>query len=158
MTFNINKDHVKGFIIGAIVMLFSLAVIGDEINKPEKKENIIEQKKETFSLGNSKTFFGITLFFNPPITSEEVDRLGKYLIKSTFANGSERSIQLVKNENTYEFKMPIKKGIEQDDDYAITLKSFAKEISDSVFYGQQVDVHALDENLNTLRVYPMSSY
>jgi hypothetical protein len=51
--------------------------------------------------------------------------------------------------------MVVKKGIEQDQEYAELGKSYAAQISTEIFNGKQVDVHFCDENLETLRVLPM---
>lgn len=73
-----------------------------------------------------------------------------------FADGSEKTVQINKSNNTYEFRLVVKKGIEQDQEYIDMFKVFAADLSTDVFNGEQVDVHLCDEYLNTLRVTPMS--
>ncbi|MFD3407587.1 hypothetical protein SKC37_02870 [Aquirufa sp. HETE-83D] len=104
-----------------------------------------------------KNFNGVQLFYTSAVTEAEADSLGSFLISSEFADGGEKTVQLNKSGTTYEFRMVVKKGIEQDQEYTELGKALASEISAGVFNGQQVDVHYCDENLNTLRVLPMST-
>lgn len=106
--------------------------------------------------GTEKTFKGVQLYYTSDVTEAEADALGNYLIQSEFANGEAKTVQLAKQGNTYEFRMVVKKGIENDAEYAEIFKIFAKDISTNVFNGSQVDLHACDDNLETLRVYPMA--
>jgi hypothetical protein len=108
--------------------------------------------------GKEKEFNGVQLFYTSSVTETEANALGEYLVKSEFADGEDKTVQLNKTGNTYEFRMVVKKGIEQDQEYTALGKLMAKEISDEVFYGKQVDVHFCDENLKTLKVLPMSTY
>jgi len=108
--------------------------------------------------GTEKNFNGVQLFYTFEITESEANSLGRYLIESEFADGGEKTVQLNKSGNTYEFRMIVKKGIEQDPEYVELGKYMAAEISTEVFNGAQVDVHFCDEYLETLRVMPMASH
>jgi hypothetical protein len=108
--------------------------------------------------GTEKSFDGVQLWHTSIITEKEADAMGNYLIESGFADGMEKTVQLNKSGNTYEFKMVVKTGIEQDQEYTELGKLLATEISNYVFNGEPVDVHFCDENLKTLRVLPMSTY
>ena len=108
--------------------------------------------------GKEKNFNGVQLFYTSTITEAEANSLGNYLIKSKFADGENKTVQLNKSGNTFEFRMVVKKGIEQDQEYTELGKLMAAEISNEVFNGKQVDVHYCDEKLNTLKVLPMSTY
>jgi hypothetical protein len=108
--------------------------------------------------GKEKNFNGVQLFYTSNITETEANSMGNYLIESEFADGEEKTVQLNKSGNTYEFRMVVKKGIEQDSEYTELGKLMAAEISSEVFNGGQVDVHFCDENLKTLKVLPMSTY
>ncbi|HQU55392.1 MAG: hypothetical protein KDC59_23235 [Saprospiraceae bacterium] len=107
-------------------------------------------------LGTEKNYNGTQLFYTSDITDAEADKVGEYLVSSGFADGQEKTVQLAKTGGTYEFKMVVKKGLEQDQEYATLFKNFAAEMSRDVFGGAQVDLHACDENLETLRVFPMA--
>lgn len=106
--------------------------------------------------GNEKNFNGVQLFYTSTITEAEANSLGSYLMEIEFADGSEKTVQINKSNNTYEFRLVVKKGIEQDQEYIDMFKVFAADLSTDVFNGEQVDVHLCDEYLNTLRVTPMS--
>ena len=108
--------------------------------------------------GKEKNFDGAQLFYTSNITESEVNSLGNYLIESGFAGGESKTVQINKEGGTYQFKIVVKKGIEQDNEYAQVFKQFAYEISKDVFNGSQVDIDACDENLKTLRVFPMIWY
>jgi uncharacterized lipoprotein NlpE involved in copper resistance len=106
--------------------------------------------------GKEKTFNGVQLFYTSEITEAEADKLGAFLIDSEFADGEDKTVQITKNGNTYEFRMAVKKGLENDQEFAPIFKQFAADISKNVFNNVQVDLHACDEYLNTLRVYIMA--
>ena len=107
--------------------------------------------------GKEKEFNGVQLFYTSSITESEANSLGNYLVKSEFADGEQKTVQLNKSGNTYEFRMVVKTGIEQDQEYCDLGKLMAAEISSEVFNGKQVDTHFCDENLKTLKVLPMTS-
>jgi hypothetical protein len=108
--------------------------------------------------GKEKNFNGVQLFYTSNITETEANSMGNFLIESEFADGEEKTVQLNKSGNTYEFRMVVKTGIEQDSEYSELGKLMAAEISSGVFNGAQVDLHFCDENFETLRVLPMSIY
>lgn len=102
--------------------------------------------------GKEKDFNGVQLFYTSTITEAEANSVGNYLIKNKFADGVKKTVQLNKSGNTYEFRMVVKKGIEQDEEYLAAFKVLAAQISADVFNGKQVDIHLCDEYLKTLRV------
>jgi len=106
--------------------------------------------------GKEKTFNGVQLFYTSVITEAEADRLGAFLIDSEYADGEFKTVQITKTGNTYEFRMVVKKGIENDQEYTQIFKQFAADISKNVFDSAQVDLHACDKYLNTLQVYIMA--
>jgi hypothetical protein len=107
--------------------------------------------------GKEKNFNNLKLYYTSDITEEEANSLGEYLLKLKLAENEHRSFQIAKTGNTYEFRAPVKKGIEQDEEYGKKFKLIAKDLSVNVFNGSEVDFHACDDNLKTLRVFPMSS-
>jgi hypothetical protein len=108
--------------------------------------------------GEQKTFNGTQVFYTSAVTLNDVNKLGEYLVDSEFADGEEKSVQLNKTGNTYEFRMVVKKGIERDQEYRDLGKLLAAEISEYCFDGARVDTHFCDENFKTLIVLPMSTY
>jgi hypothetical protein len=47
---------------------------------------------------------------------------------------------------------PIKKGVENDAEFATTMRFIANDLSTNVFNSQPVDMHLCDEFFNTIRV------
>ncbi|MBF8984015.1 hypothetical protein IZY60_10735 [Lutibacter sp. B2] len=94
------------------------------------------------------------LYYTDNVTVEEAQALGDYLVKQNFFenDGNLRSIQLNKSGTTYEFRMIIKKGLEQDQSTIDSMKLFATDLSSSVFNNKDIDIHLCDENFETLRV------
>ena len=109
------------------------------------------------SYGKEKIFNGTQVFYTSNVTESDVNKLGKYLIDSGFADGEQKTVQLNKTGNTYEFRMAVKKGIEQDQEYRNLGKQLAAEISKFCFGGANVDTHFCDEKLKTLIVLPMAT-
>jgi hypothetical protein len=107
--------------------------------------------------GKEKRFNGTQIFYTSAVSENDVDKLITYLVNSEFIDGGEKTVQLNKSGNTYEFRMVVKKGIEQDQEYKDLGKIMGAEISQNVFEGQNVDVHFCDDKLKTLVVLPMSS-
>ena len=106
--------------------------------------------------GEQKTFNGTQVFYTSEVTMSDVDKLGNFLVDTGFADGGQKSVQLNKKGNTYEFRMVVKKGIENDQEYRELGKLFAAQISEYVFGGANVDTHYCDEKFNTLIVLPMA--
>ena len=94
------------------------------------------------------------LYYTESVTSEQAQSLGEYLVKGEFfANdGNERTVQLNKSGSTYEFRMVVKTGLDQDQATIDLMKEVAAELSANVFNGETVDVHLCDDTLKTLRV------
>jgi len=131
--------------------------LSDKIDKAYTVPNsrdIIESNE----LGEFKNINGVELYFTSNISEDEVKKMCEYLLESGFADGERKTVQLDRNGNTYEFRMVVKKGIEQDDEYINLGKQMAAEISGHVLDNKQVDIHFCDEKLITLRVLPMSRY
>ncbi|GIW82512.1 MAG: hypothetical protein KatS3mg105_4319 [Gemmatales bacterium] len=94
---------------------------------------------------------GVEVYYTDKVTKDEADKLLQYLLKSEWG-GDRKTIQLNKTGATYEFRMVIKKGVDQDDEFVQVAKAFALELSREVFGGADVDIHFCDEHLRTVRV------
>ena len=97
-------------------------------------------------------FNGGELYYTSSILSREAYKLGEYLVEVEFFDGERKTVEINKTDNTYEFKMVVKKGLEKDDEYIQLAKIFAVNLSDEVFNGNSVDIHFCDEYLKTIRV------
>lgn len=71
MYFGINKDHVKGFITGAIVTIIVLAIIGDEMEAQAVKK---VEKEATKDYGSTIQDYSKAIELNP-------NDVGAYLLR-----------------------------------------------------------------------------
>jgi hypothetical protein len=102
--------------------------------------------------GTELKFNGGQLFYTSAVTKQEAEKLGNYLIKQDFFDGNSKTMQLNKSGDTYELRMVIKKGVDQDSDFIDGIKEFNNEISKNVFSSAPVETHLCDEKLKTIRV------
>jgi hypothetical protein len=105
-----------------------------------------------FNGGELLMFNGGELYYTTTVSLSEAERLGRFLVSEEFFDGNRKTVQLNKTGSTYEFRMVIKKGLEQDQDIIVLVRRLATEISLGVFGGETVDIHLCDETLNTIRV------
>lgn len=102
--------------------------------------------------GKELKFNGGQLFYTTAISKDIAERLGNYLVKVGVFNGDLKTVQLNKSGSTFEFRLVVKKGMEQDQEIIQFFKLFCKELSNNVFNSGQVDIHLCDEHLKTIRV------
>jgi|LakMenE18May11ns_1017448.scaffolds.fasta_scaffold9888481_1 hypothetical protein len=102
--------------------------------------------------GKELKFNGGQLFYTTAISKDIAERLGNYLVKVGVFNGDLKTVQLNKSGSTFEFRLVVKKGMEQDQEIIQFFKIFCKELSNNVFNSGQVDIHLCDEHLKTIRV------
>jgi len=103
------------------------------------------------SHGTKLEFKGGELYYLPPVNAEEANKLGKFFIDDGFFDGNMKTVQLRKEGSTYEVRMVVKKGIEQDQEFVNIFKIYVSNISKVVFNGSKVDIHLCDEHLVTLK-------
>lgn len=130
-----NRTKVKIFFFPATVMMIFLLLLGCG-----------------GGYGSELKFNGGQLFYTTAISKDIAEKLGNYLVKIGFFNGDLKTVQLNKSGSTFEFRMVVKKGIEQDQELIKSFKLFCRELSDDVFNSAQVDIHLCDEHLKTIRV------
>ncbi len=94
------------------------------------------------------------VYYTDKVEKVDAEKLGDFLVRSEFANGTEKSIQLTKDEktNNYTFRMVTTKEASESKSYETIFKMYAKQISDSVFNKQPVDFHICDNTFKTLKV------
>lgn len=92
------------------------------------------------------------LFYTPAVTETDAKKLGDYLNGLRFFDGAEKSAQIDKQGEKYEFRFPVKKEFENDEAFLANSKQTCKELSAQVFGGAPVEVHLCDNKLKTLRV------
>lgn len=108
--------------------------------------------------GTKLDYKGTEVYYTSKVEKADAEKLGDYLVKSKFADGGEKSIQLTKDEKTniFVFRMVTTKEAAESKMYETVFKLFAKTISDSVFNSQPVDFHVCDNTFNTLKVIAFS--
>lgn len=95
----------------------------------------------------------LDIYYTDNVTRSDAKKLLEYLIEENFTDGSrELGVQLDKSDNTYEFKIIVKKGMDTDPDFIKIARTLAKEISSDVFGKKKVDIHLMDDNFKLLRV------
>jgi hypothetical protein len=104
--------------------------------------------------GKKLTFNGGELYYTSQVTEADAKKLGEYLVKEKFFDGTKKTVQLNKNKGTYEFRMVVIKDGEKAPNTVETFTSVSKELSENVFNGGKVVVHLCDDHLKTLRVIP----
>ncbi|MEY2558739.1 MAG: hypothetical protein QOE34_2164 [Verrucomicrobiota bacterium] len=104
--------------------------------------------------GKKLTFNGGDLYYTSHVTEAEAKKLGDYLVKGEFFNGTPKTVQLNKTGDTYEFRAVVKKDTEKSASTVETFTLVAKTLSDDVFNHSKVVVHLCDDHLKTLRVVP----
>lgn len=136
---SVKKKGFKTLSLFIFTMLFSLMLYGCGGESYGTKINFGENNE---------------LYYTESVTSEQAQALGDYLVKGEFfANdGNDRTVQLNKTGSTYEFRMVVKKGLDQDQGTIDLMKTVAAELSENVFKGENVDIHLCDDTLKTLRV------
>lgn len=96
------------------------------------------------------------LYFTEKVTKDEANKLGNFLVENKFFDGNEKSVQLTKNENVYQFRMVVKEGSEKDSTVIGFAKLFAMMMSMQVFDNQKVVVHFTDDSFKTIAEFDPS--
>ncbi len=104
--------------------------------------------------GKKLDYNGTEVYYTSKVDKADAEKLGDYLVKSKFADGGEKSIQLTKDDekDIFVFRMVTTKEAAESKMYETVFKLFTKTISDSVFNKQPVDFHVCDNTFNTLKV------
>lgn len=107
--------------------------------------------------GTEVNYNALQIYFKDGVTTSDVDRLKKFLVSSGFENGKRQSIQLVKQDSIYIFRMVVDPTyVDKLKDMRRVLSGMASEISNYVFDGAPVRVHACNEWFTTIEVFDMA--
>jgi len=106
--------------------------------------------------GEKLTFNGTDVYYKDGVTKEQAQTLGEYLVEEEFADGGEKSVQILKDEVTgnLTFRMVVANDINEDQD--MIFKVFAQALSTDVFNGEPVDFHICDNTFETIRAFSFS--
>jgi hypothetical protein len=98
----------------------------------------------------------IEVYYVDGATQAEADALGAFLVKLWNAqSGETRSVQLKKMGTSYQFRMVVKKGFEQDPKLSEELGITASRISHEILSDADVEAHFCNDHFDTLRTIPM---
>lgn len=109
--------------------------------------------------GDKEVFNATEVYYKGEITKEEATLLGNYLVSSEFADGREKSVQLIKNEENgnYVFRMVANEKAQKEKTYEILFKALAMQISDSVFSGKPVDFDVCNNTFESVKYIPFKT-
>jgi hypothetical protein len=128
-----------GIFVGFIALNFALAFVVEMISAP-------------MTLGQKMMFNGGELYYTSSFSEPEARKLGEYLVKIRFFDGSLKSVQITRSNGTIQFRMVVIKGMQTNPQFVQTATQFSKELSRDVYGGELVEVHLCDEYLKTLKV------
>tara|TARA_R110001632_G_scaffold125748_1_gene239167 strand:- start:25958 stop:26362 length:405 start_codon:yes stop_codon:yes gene_type:complete len=108
------------------------------------------------SYGDKEDFNGTEVYYKNGTTKEEAKKLGDFLVRSEFADGNPKSVQIVKNEETgnYVFRMVTNEKAQTNKTYEILFKALAMQVSDSVFKGKPVDFDVCNNVFESVKYLP----
>jgi hypothetical protein len=86
------------------------------------------------------------------VTPSKAQRLGEYLVKTGFFDGSKKSVQLKQDNKTYHVRIIVEKGLENDSEIIHLTELAARDYSRNVFEGSPVDIHLCNDHWSTIRV------
>jgi len=101
--------------------------------------------------GDKIPFDESEVYYKAPVTKEEAQKLGNYLVKQSFFDKNPKSVQLLKEGDTYQFRMVAKEGVDKDEAYAKIAETFAIHLSRDLYEGKLVEFHICDDQFKTLR-------
>jgi hypothetical protein len=107
--------------------------------------------------GTKLEFDGTEVYYTENITETQAQALGKFLEESGFTDGTGKTVQLDKRDDTYLFRMVKKEDVELTDELKSTMSLFAVLISQSAFDGNAVDIELCNDRLETQHVIPWES-
>jgi hypothetical protein len=93
------------------------------------------------------------LYYKAPVSKELANKLGNFLLESGFfGNENAVSVQLLKENDTYQFRMVVQEGKEKDESLTDVFKLFGSQISEAVLGGAKLEYHLCDKYFKTLKV------
>lgn len=93
------------------------------------------------------------LYYKPPVSKELANKLGNFLVESGFfGNENAVSVQLLKENDVYQFRMVVQEGKEKDESLTDVFKLFGSQISEAVLDGAKLEYHLCDKYFTTLKI------
>jgi len=108
--------------------------------------------------GNHLDFNEGVLYYTRSVSEEEVNKLGNFLVEAGFFDGTKKAVQLDKRNDTFLFRLVVKKEKQQNKESEDLLFLFSTTLSWKVFEGKAVEAHICDDRLKTVKVVQAVSY
>jgi hypothetical protein len=105
------------------------------------------------SVGKRRKYGASELYYTAKVSEAEAGRLGGFLAGLNFF-GYLKTVQLTRDGDTYQVRMVVNVGDEQDEETVARCDVIAAELAGDVFDGAPVEVHLCDDLLRTVRVVP----
>ncbi len=96
----------------------------------------------------------VEVFYVGGATQDEANSLAAYLNKDLTAGDKKRSVQLKKSGETYQVRVVIQTGLQNDEKTKTAMQILGARVSQEVLKGAAVEVHICDEKLKTISVLP----
>jgi hypothetical protein len=93
-----------------------------------------------------------TVYYNPPVTKEEVEKLTQILVEEKFFDGRPKMVRLTRSGEGYEFAMPIAPGTLSNPMMMAAFKGTQGELSRKAFGGKPVTLMLCDDHMKKLKV------
>lgn len=106
--------------------------------------------------GTKLEFNKAELYYTKSVTADEAKRLGDYCVKEELFSDNKLSTQIDKNNGTYQFRMVLKKGSENEAALLQSAKLLADGMSREVFNGAKVEFYACDDKLKPVKLMASS--
>lgn len=101
--------------------------------------------------GEKVVNFGTEIFYKGDVTEEDATKLGVLLKESEFSDGTSKSVQILKEDGVWQFRMVVLAEFLEDEAMQQPFKHMCLELS-AHFEGDEVVVHLCDDELKTIKV------
>jgi hypothetical protein len=108
------------------------------------------------SPGTRLDFNGHELFYTDNVTEADARQLGDYLVKVGLFAGDTVRAQLDKAGATYQVRLAMQPGTQNDLELRRALRTLTAEISAGAFNGAATEIHACDDQLKGCKVIPLN--
>lgn len=106
--------------------------------------------------GTKLEFKKCDLYYTKAVTADEAKRLGEYCVREELFGDNKISTQIDKSDGTYQFRMVVKSGSENDEQLIRAAKTLAEGMSREVFSGAKVEFYACNDRLKPVKLMASS--
>lgn len=102
--------------------------------------------------GKRQVFNGGELYFATGVEPAKAKKLGEHLVEEGFFDGAPKTVRVAKSKKGWVFQMVVKPGVEDDVQFVALIEAMAKQLSERIFDGEQVEVHLCDATMHARKV------